>query len=576
LNKGFRGLGQWIWIQRRCFIPGLLALIGSDACQLVIPLYVKRAVDALTDHSATPALVRREGAIILALTAVTVLLRFTWRHFMFSGARLSEVALRKKLLAHALALPAAHYSKTRTGEVMALATNDLPAVRMALAMGIVAGFDATVFALVALVMLAFMDWRLMLWTAIPFPLLGIVMAVALRTIYFRWDQVQAAFERLTEKARESLAGMRVLRAYGQEEGDQADFERHNEDNYRRQMSYVRVDAVFQPSIVVLAGMSTAILLAVGGARVIRGELTLGGFTAFSSYLTMLTWPMIAAGWMISLVQRGAASMARIEEMLGVPAEAEEGERPVLRGAIEARNLTFTYPGADRPSLVEVSFQVRAGGSLGLVGEVGSGKSTIAMLLSRVYDPPDGTLLFDGEDVNRIALFHLREHVSLVPQEAFLFSESIADNLRLGDPAADEARIVAACRLAAIDDEIREFPKGYDTLLGERGITLSGGQKQRVSLARALIKPSPVLVLDDTLSAVDADTEARILHELREGIGERTAIVIAHRISAVRDVDWILVLREGRVIQQGRHSDLIAQEGYYRELYELQELEEEAA
>lgn len=591
MSKGFRGLGVYLWKYRHCFIPGLITLVVSDGCQLLIPLIVRRVVDALTLRSATAGLVSAQAALILLLTLVVVVARFAWRHFMFSGARLAEIDLRKQLLEHALSLPASHYSRTRTGEVMALATNDLPAVRMALAMGLVAGFDSSVFALVALLALLILDWRLTLWTALPLPVLCVVMTFMLKSIYHRWDAVQVAFERLTEKARESLAGVRVLRAYAQEEGNLADFESYNRDNYESQMRYIKVDAFFQPAIIVLSGLSTAILLGVGGTQVVIGRLSLGTFSAFSSYLAMLSWPMIAAGWMMSLVQRGAASMARVSEMLESASEPTEGATPRILGTLEARGLTFTYPGADRPALRDLSFTVPAGGSLALVGEVGSGKSTVAMLLSRVYDPPRGTVFVDGVDVNDIQIAHLRHHIALVPQEAFLFSESIAENLRLGNDEADDSALRAACSVAALHDEILEFPRGYETLLGERGITLSGGQKQRVSLARALLKPAPILVLDDTLSGVDADTEARILRRLEQtdrtrhcevdgadtvaALTGRTAVVISHRLSAVREADWIVVLREGDVIQEGTHADLVRREGYYRELYELQELERES-
>lgn len=574
LSKGLRGLLAHFWKFRARAIPGLIALIISDGCQLAIPMAVKSGVDLLAAGGpGVTASVRERAVWIVALTAVIVASRYMWRHYLLSAARSAELDLRERLLDKVMSLPAAWFSQTRTGEIMALATNDVSSVRMALAMGMVAGFDATVFAAVALGMLAVLDWRLMLWTAIPFPVLFVIMAVSLRVIYHRWDRVQEAFSAITEKARESLSGMRVLRAYVQDEGDRRDFERFNRECYERQLAYVRVDALFQPSILVLAGMSTAILVAVGGARVIQGQTTLGSFTAFSSYLGMLTWPMIAAGWVLTLVQRGAASMARINDMLDEPPETEQGA--VLEsasGAIEARDLRFTYPGASAPALDGVSFRVPAGGSLGLVGEVGSGKSTLAALLVRIYDPPRGQLFLDGRDVNDVQPAALRRQAAYVPQEAFLFSDTIEENLRLGDPQADDARLREACAVAAVHEEIEEFPTGYQTMLGERGVTLSGGQKQRLSLARALLKVAPVLVLDDTLSAVDADAERRILDRLAGALQRRTSLVISHRISAVRDLDWILVLREGGVVQEGRHAELVAAPGYYRELYELQELE----
>lgn len=574
MSIGLRGLVRYLWKNRRLVIPGLLALIVSDGCQLVAPLVVKSGVDAVSAPGPDAAdVIIRQAWLLLGLTVGTVVARFVWRHFLLSAARRAEMDLRERLLERALSLPVTHYSRTRTGEIMALATNDVSSVRMALAMGMVAGFDATAFAAVALVTLFVLNWKLALITAAPFPVLALVMAVALRMIYHRWDRVQSAFEDLTEKARESLSGMRVLRAYVQDEGDLRDFQRFNDACYHRQMEYVRVDALFHPVIMLLAGLSMAILLAFGGAQVARGEMSLGSFTAFSTYLGMLSWPMIAAGWVLTLVQRGAASMARIQEMLDQPSEPTLPEASqAFGGEIVAKNLGFAYPGAEGNALSEVSFQVPAGGSLGLVGEVGSGKTTLAFLLSRLYDPPPGTLFLDGIDVAALNLTQLRRQIAYVPQEAFLFSESISENLRLGDPDADLERLREVCRLAAVDDEIGEFPQGYETMLGERGVTLSGGQKQRLSLARALLKRAPVLVLDDTLSAVDAQAEERVLHGLQDRLEGRTAIVISHRVRSVRDLDQIIVLQKGRVVQRGTHAQLLAQPGYYREMYELQELE----
>lgn len=572
LKSGLKTLLGYQWKYRALVLPGLLLLLCSDAGQLASPQIVAWAIDAM---GAKPYDQGHLDKLCLALLGVALLIfgaRFLWRHFMFSAARKAEMEIRNKLLEQVLSLPSSYFTHTRTGEVMALATNDLISVRMALAMGFVAAFDSSVLALATLVIMATMDWRLTLYTVIPFPLLAGVMAVGLSLSYRRWDRVQKTVEFLTEKVRESLAGMRVLKAYVQERGDQQDFEATNEDNYQANMSYVRVDALYQPAIVVLAGSSIAILLAVGGGDVVAGKLSLGRFNAFIAYLGMLTWPMIAAGWMISLVQRGAVSMGRIQAMLELAPEERTGAERELDGALEARNLTFSYPDAPRPALQDFSFKLDPGGSLGIVGEVGSGKSTLALLLGRIYDPPPGTLFLDGHDVRELSLASLRRAISWVPQEAFLFSETIEENLRLGFEQAIPEELRQMTAVAALDQEILEFPQGYETMLGERGITLSGGQKQRLCLARALLKPAPVIVLDDTLSAVDSESERAILGELRGALRGRTAVVISHRASSVRDLDWIVVLEEGRVVQQGRHEDLMARPGYYRDMVELQEME----
>ncbi|MCE7871846.1 ABC transporter ATP-binding protein [bacterium CPR1] len=573
MKSGLQTLLTYQWKYRKLVLPGLLLLLSSDAGQLIAPLIVARIIDVLTAPQPSQGAIDRLCWMLFGVAAWILASRFLWRHFMFSAARLAEMEIRNRLLEQVLRLPSAYFTRTRTGEVMALATNDLISVRTALAMGIVAGFDSSVLAAATLVIMAWMDWRLTLWTVLPFPLLALVMAVGLSLSYKRWDAVQKSVEHLTEKVRESLAGMRVLKAYVQEGGDLEDFERTNRANYESNMAYVRIDALYQPAIVVLAGSSVAILIAVGGADVVSGQLSLGKFNAFMAYLGMLTWPMIAAGWMVSLVQRGAVSMGRIQTMLALPAEDAGGAELDLRGALEARHMTFTYPGAAAPALVDFSFRLEPGQSLGIVGEVGSGKSTLALLLGRIYDPPAGTLFLDGQDVLEISLSSLRRAVSWVPQEAFLFSETIEENLRLGhfEAAPDELRRMAA--VAALEEEILEFPGGYETMLGERGITLSGGQKQRLCLARALLKPAPVIVLDDTLSAVDSESERAILAELRGALAGRTAVVISHRASSVRDLDHILVLEGGRIVQQGRHAELLAQGGYYKDMVELQELEQ---
>ncbi len=578
VKKGVRDILAILWRHRARAALGVLCLLVVDGAQLAIPLVVRHVVDGLARGAATRGIILRGSLHLLLLALVIALFRFLWRHFFFSLARKAELDLRNRILDHALTLSTRFFQRTRTGEFLALASNDVESVRQALAMGFVAGFDASVYALVAIGAMLFLDPVLALWTILPLPFLAVLMAVSLKAIYDRWDAVQASFEALTEKTRESVAGMRVLRAYDRGRTDLADFERYNADVFAKTLKYVKVDAFFHPAVLLLAGSCVAILLAVGGGRVLSGNTSVGSFVAFASYLGMLTWPMIAAGWMLSLTQRAAASMDRINGLFA-ERDAEGSGRPVpsgegRRGGLEARRLTFSYPGAGRPALQDVCFSVSPGGSLGLVGEVGSGKSTLAQLLLRLHEPPEGTFFLDGEDVADLDPESLRRAIAYVPQEPFLFSDTIAENLRLGKADATREEMEEACRLSAFHEEVAAFPDGYDTLLGERGITLSGGQKQRLCLARALLKPSSVLVLDDTLSAVDADTERRILAGMAEAVRDRTLVVVSHRMSAVRDLDWILVLREGRVVQEGRHEDLMAREGYYRDMVELQEMERE--
>jgi len=553
---------------------GVACLLVVDAAQLAIPLVVREVVDGVAAVTLTAAEVGRFALIILGLSLTIASFRFAWRHFFFSASRLAEVRLRQRVFDHAMTLSTRDFASIRTGEVMALAVNDVETVRQALAMGFVAGFDATAYAVVALVAMFALDPGLTGLVILPLPLLAVVMFFSLRAVYDRWDAVQSSFERMTERVRESVAGIRVLKAYVQEAGDAADFDRHNDDYFRRFMHYTKVDAMFHPLILLLAGSCLAVLLGAGGIRVIEGRTTVGTFVALTSYLGMLTWPMIAAGWMLTLIQRASASMDRLNTFFD-RAPQTEGSAPdpgPLSGELRVEGLTFTYPGSDRPSLEGLSVAVPAGGSLGIVGEIGSGKSTVVQLLARLHEPPPGTLFVGGHDAASLPLGRLRETLAYVPQEAFLFSDTIAENLRLGKPDATREELEEACSVAALHGEIQGFPQGYETLLGERGITLSGGQKQRLCLARALLKRSPVLLLDDTLSAVDAEAERAILAALRSARDGRTTVLVSHRVSAVRELDQILVLKEGRVLQHGTHAALSATSGYYREMVELQELE----
>ncbi|MGE0489484.1 MAG: ABC transporter ATP-binding protein [Vulcanimicrobiota bacterium] len=572
MSEGLKGLGRHLWQRRWLVFLGLLGVIGADVAQLFVPLVVKEAVDALSLGEATTPGLTRSGMILVGLAAASFVAKVWWRHFLMSASRLAEVEIRNAILEKALALSTRQHQETRIGEFLALATNDVDSIKQALAFGLLALFDSLFFSAMTISAMLWLDWRLTLWAILPLPILGLVMGFALRRIYHLYDGVQASFERLTEKVRESIQGMRVLRAAGAADGDNRDFERLNQEYFTLNMAYVRTDATFRPLIMIFAGSSTALLLLIGGARVVNGLTTVGTFAAFTTYLAQLTWPMIAAGWMFVLIQRGAVSMNRVQNLLDLP---EEIPLPVIEhdfaGQLEVRNLTFTYPKADQPALRDVSFTLPAGHSLGIVGEVGSGKTTLLLLLNRFFEPPPGTIFLDGVDITTMNLAQLRAQFSWVSQEAFLFSDTIEANLRLAAAEVPFEELEEVCRRAALEAEVLAFPKGYQTLLGERGISLSGGQRQRLCLARALLKECPIVLLDDTLSAVDHQTEHRILESWRQG-APRTRLIVSHRLSAVSELETVLVLAHGRVVDHGPHRQLISRPGLYRDLYRLQNLE----
>ena len=588
MNPGLRNILRLFLNYPIRVVLGVVCLLMVDLGQLVIPLVVREVIDRVATQTASVAWLGRISLVLIAIALGIALFRFIWRHLFFVAARRMELKLRQQIYDHALHLDAHNLSTINTGEIMALATNDLESVRMALAMGFVAGFDATIFAVFALSAMVWLDSSTALWVVLPLPILAVLMRFSLKAVYERWDGVQETFGKLSERARESIAGVRVIKAFGQLECDQARFDQVNREYFERYLRYSRVDSFFRPAILLLTGLCLVILLLHGGSRVIEGRLSIGTFVAIATYLGMLTWPMIAAGWMAALLQRAAASMERIQRFLarprepllkspvlggsGEPAAASNSDARVIHGDIEFQDVTFSYPAGEQPALENISFRVPAGASWGVVGEVGSGKSTLATLLLGFHLPDSGKLLIDGVDLSQMERQELRQAIAWVPQEGFLFSDTIDANLRMGDPDAAFEKLHQVCKQAAVMDEITSFEKGFDTLLGERGITLSGGQKQRICLARALLKDSPILLLDDTLSAVDSRTQADIIAALEPILQQRTAIVISHRISAVRSLDQILVLRRGRIVQQGSHQQLMAQAGYYREMSQLQELE----
>lgn len=561
-------LAQW-----RSMVLGVAGLIGVDVLQIIVPQLVRRAVDALASGAAAlSSLVLCAAGIGVAALGMGVG-RFVWRYFLIGASHRIERDLRQRLYEHLLTLPPAYYDCHKVGDILSHATNDTHAVRRAVGFAALAAIDGAFMAAAVLAMMLWMNVHMTLITLLPLPLLALVMARFGRLIHARFERVQAAFSALTERAQETFSGMRVVTAYGDEASEQRLFAaraRHYADETIRA---ARVWAFFDPVIAALATASMALLMWRGSRGVLAGTLTLGEFVAFASYLGMFTWPMIAVGIVVNMMQRGAASLGRIQAILATQATIRDGRYSRTPAPhLVCNNLTFTYPGSATPTLRDVSFELPPHATLGIVGRTGAGKTTLVELLLRLYDPPAGCVLLDGVDVRDLPLATLRGMFGYVPQESFLFAMSVADNIRFGCAELPLARVRELARLVSLDEEIAGFPQGYDTLVGERGITLSGGQKQRVAIARALALHPPILILDDALASVDAETESLILSRVRTQAPHATTIIVAHRLSAVKAADMILVMDHGQIIDRGTHAELIRRDGYYRELYELQRIE----
>lgn len=568
-----RDILKYVWRYRLRLLGGVLALFVVDGGQLVIPLIIRRAVDEL--DRGMGANLERYALYIVGLAVVVLFLRFLWRLLIFGSGRRIERDLRHRLYQHLLTLSARFYNRTKTGDLMAHATNDIDAVRMACGVGILALADAGVMVSFSLAAMLAISPNLTVYAFIPLPFITAVVLGFGRAIHRRFEAVQAAFSLLTEKVRENIAGIRVVKSFVQEEGTALDFRGTNQLFVEKNMRLVRVWGMFDPLIAFLAGLSGAIVLWLGGRGVITGAISLGDFVAFTAYLGMLTWPMMALGWMVNLVQRGAASMERINRILAEEPQIKSTPKPRPlpgRGEIEFRHLTFSY-NSGPPVLRQIDLRIEPGTVLGMIGLTGSGKSTMIELLTRRFDPPPGSVLIDGVDVRELDLKELRRMIGMAPQDVFLFSATIRENIAFSRPEAGEPEIVRAAKLAGLWEEIAQFPKELDTVVGERGLALSGGQRQRVGIARALLSDPTILILDDALSSVDAQVEEKILGNLKEVLRERTSLIISHRISAVKEADLIVVLEGGRITEQGSHEELLGRRGLYYRLHRLQRLEE---
>ena len=554
-----------------------MCVVLTDLIALTQPQVLRLAVDDLY-RGVTAQKLFLYALVLLGIAVVAGFFRYWMRQTVIGISRHIEFDLRDDLFRHLQSLPLQYFQRTRTGEIMSRATNDLSAVRMMLGPGVMYMVNTAVVALVSIGFMVAISPRLTLYSLLPLPLVSFVVWYFGDRIHHRFEEIQAQFAVISARTQENLAGVRVVRAFAREGGELDDFRELNQEHLRRNKALIRTSGLFHPALGFLSGLAALLGLYLGGREVIAGHITLGEFVAFTVYLAMLNWPMVALGWVISLFQRGTASLGRIGEIL----DAEPEIRSVpgaatledCRGEIEVRHLTFTYPGAAGPALHDVSLHVPAGQTLALVGRTGAGKSTLLALLARVFDPPPGTVFVDGVDVREADLHALRSRIAAVPQDTFLFTATVEENVAYGVDAATREEVVAATRTAGLDGDVRLFPAGYDTLVGERGITLSGGQRQRAAIARALLRRAPILLLDDCLSSVDTHTEDAILKGLRGAMRGRTTLIVSHRVSTVRDADRIVVLDEGRVVESGVHDDLLAKDGAYADLYRKQQLEDE--
>lgn len=550
------------------------------------PYLMKLAIDALDD----PDLGRRRIETYAALIVLAAILggaaKYWMREILNGTSRRIECDLREDFFRHLLRLDAAFFGSIRTGDLMSRATNDTLAVRMATGPALMYAVNTAVSFVFSLALMLWISPRLTLVAMIPMIALPPIVLGFGRVIHYRFEEIQEQFSRLSTMVQENLTGLRIVRAYVQEEEQERQFDELNQGYMDRNMALIKASGFFHPLLMLISGVAMVIMLWYGGVQVMQGRMTVGDFVAFNSYLALLIWPMIALGWVVNLFQRGAASMGRLNRILDREPliQLPEGPRPLpsIEGRIEFRNVGFRYPGTERSVLSGVSFTAAPGETVAIVGPTGSGKSTLVSLLPRIHEPTEGAIFLDGVPLSELDPRDVRRQIGIVPQDTFLFSETLRENIGLGivtdTPAntaeAGDARIEAAARVAQIHESILSFPEGYSTMLGERGINLSGGQKQRAALARALARDPSILILDDALSAVDTQTEAKILTDLKTVLAQRTSFIISHRVSAVMNADRILVLDGGRIVERGTHAELITAGGTYAHLLRRQMLEEE--
>jgi ATP-binding cassette subfamily B protein len=571
-------LKPYILKYRRLIFLGILAILLSEFFYVIIPILIGRAVDDLK-AGVTFEKLSLFASLILGSTILSGIASFFTRQTIIVASRKIEYDMRNDFYRHVQGLHYLYFRDKKVGDIMAYATNDIPAVRNFLGPGIMYSIETTIEFIVILAIMFSMNLKLTLITLIPLPLISYLVYKVGKIVHERYEDIQEHFGTITTLAQENIAGIRVIKSYVREDYEIEKFRKVNFEYFIKNIKLAKVQSLTYPLMILITGISIILVIWYGGYQVIKGTMTLGQLTSFLIYLGYLIWPMIAFGWIINLTQRAAASMDRLLEVMRVQPQIKDTEETdfsikQINGEIEFKDVWFKYPDSENYVLKGVSFKVEQGQTVGIVGYTGSGKTTLVNLIPRLFDPDKGEVLIDGVNVKKIPLKVLRGSIGYVQQDVFLFSDTVKNNITFGVDGVDEDKIISVAKIAHIYDEVMEFPNKFDTIVGERGITLSGGQKQRVGLARALIKEPKILILDDSFSSVDAYTEEMILKNLKEYRKGRTTIIISHRITAVKDADFIIVLDDGEIVESGTHDELIELGGIYAELYQKQILEEE--
>ncbi|MGD9159983.1 MAG: ABC transporter ATP-binding protein [Desulfobacteraceae bacterium] len=571
--KDFLPLKEFFFDNRYRLFAGLVSLLAVDFLQLLIPIVLKRVVDDLTYKNATPALLIKYSAAILIISLLIAIFRYTWRFFVIGFSRTVEKRLRNRLFSHLQILSVSFFQRTKTGDIMARSINDINAVRMATGMGLVSLVDGLTIGIAAICFMIYISPPLAALSLIPAPFIVLVARINTKKMSKDYEKVQKTFSDVTESVREAFAGIRVVKSFVREDWACEKVRKEGLNYVSVNIRLVRTLAFFFPVMAIFTNVGLAIVIFFGGRLTILGDITTGDFVAFIGYLNLLTWPMMAMGWVTNLFQRGAASMRRISKILNEVPEIQS--RPLAdkfkmdKGTISARNVSFIYPGKTEPALNDINLVIQGGQTVSLVGRVGAGKSTLLHMIPRLIDPETGSILIDGTDIRDIRLNSLRENIGFITQEAFIFSDTIRNNIVLGKEDITEEQIERAMRCARFYDEVMELETGINTILGEKGVTLSGGQKQRLTIARAMVLDPPILILDDSLSMIDTRTEEEILNEIINFRKNKTNIIISHRLSTISRADFVVVMKDGKIIETGDHRTLLNNGSEFGRLYRKQ-------